>query len=291
MRDVGALIYLNGRWVRRAAARVSVLDRGFMYGDGIFETLRAYRGMPYLLDEHLERLHESANILALPLPRVDWRKQTAALLRRNRLLEDDAWIRIVVTRGESAPGLLPAMRAKPTIVMMTGPMRVRRVMMSATLLPFAQESFLAEHKSLNYLLGVVGRAYAARHNADEGIYVGNNGALREGTTSSLFLVRDGSLYTVPTIGILPGVTRRIVLDLAFRAGIRTIERPLHAQDLFEGDEAFLTSSLQEIVPLVHVDNRPIGEGKPGPVTRQLQRLYRAAVRSETSPSKRLPRDD
>lgn len=279
---VGAVIYLNGRWVRYADARVSVFDRGFMYGDGIFETFRAYRGVPYAVDEHVERLHESAHILALPLARIDWHAQCAQLLRRNRLLRDDAWIRIMVTRGESPPGLLPSTNGNGTTVLMAGRIRVRRVLSSATLLPFAQESFLAEHKSLNYLLGVVGRAYAARHGTDEGIYVGTNGALREGTTSSLFIVRDGSLYTVPTIGILPGVTRRIVLDLAYRAGIRTVERPLHAQDLFEGDEAFLTSSLQEVVPLVHVDNRPIGNGRPGVVTRKLQRLYRAAVRRETN---------
>jgi branched-subunit amino acid aminotransferase/4-amino-4-deoxychorismate lyase len=178
------------------------------------------------------------------------------------------------------------MRVKPTLVMMAGPLRVRRITVSATLLPFAQESFIAEHKSLNYLLAVVGRAYAARHNADEGIYVGSDGIMREGTTSSLFLVRDGSLYTVPTVGILPGVTRRIVLDLAFRAGIRIVERPLRAQDLFESEESFLTSSLQEIVPLVRVDNRPIGNGKPGPVTRRLQRLYQAHVREMTASAKR-----
>jgi branched-chain amino acid aminotransferase len=276
--------------VPRAAARVSVFDRGFMYGDGIFETLRAYRGVPYALDEHLERLHESAAILALPPPRLDWHKHCRELLRRNRLLNDDAWIRIVITRGESPPGLLPAIRMNPTLVTMAGPMRLRRRIVSATLLPFAQENFLAEHKSLSYLLGVVGRAYAARHNTDEGIYVGHDGALREGTTSSLFLVRDGSLYTVPTVAILPGVTRRIVLELAARDGLRTVERPLHAKDLFASDEAFLTSSLQEIVPLVRVDNRPIGNGRPGPVTRRLQRLYRAAMRRETSPSKRSPRD-
>lgn len=278
MRDVGAVFYLNGRWVSRSGARISVLDRGFMYGDGIFETLRAYRGVPFALDEHLERLYESANILALPLPRGPWHTRCVELLRRNGLQRHDAWARIVVTRGESPPGLLPATRMRPTIVMMAGPVRIHVAAVSATLLPFAQESFLAEHKSLNYLLGVFGRAFAARHNSDEGIYVGRNGELREGTNSSLFLVRDGSLYTAPTIGILPGITRRLVLDLSLRSGIRTIEHPLHAQDLFESDEAFLTSSLQEIVPLVHVDSRPIGNGKPGPITRRLQRLYRAAVR-------------
>jgi branched-chain amino acid aminotransferase len=281
MSEVGSTLYLNGHWVRRSAARVSVFDRGFMYGDGIFETLRAYRGVPYALDEHVERLHESASILALPVPRVDWHACGAQLLRRNRLLRNDAWIRIVVTRGESLPGLLPATKVKPTIVMMAGPMRLHRVVVSATLLPFAQESFLAEHKSLNYLLGVVGRAYAERHSTDEGIYVGLDGALREGTTSSLFLVHGGALCTVPTAKILPGVTRRIVLDLAVRAGMNAVERPLRAEDLFASDEAFLTSSLQEIVPLVRVDNRSIGTGKPGAVTRRLQRLYRTTVRQET----------
>jgi branched-chain amino acid aminotransferase len=281
MHNVGAVCYLNGRWVSREQARVSVFDRGFMYGDGLFETLRAYRGVPFALDEHIERLHESGTILALPVPRDAWAERCAQLLRRNRLGQRDAWIRIVITRGESAPGLLPPSRIHPTTVMMAGPVPANRTSVGAVLLPFAPESFLAEHKSLNYLLGVFGRAYAARHHTDEGIYVGANGELREATTSSLFLVRDGSLYTSPAIDILPGITRRRVLDLAMTAGIRTVEHTLHAQDLFESDEAFLTSSIQEIMPLAHVDNRSISHGRPGPLTKKLQRLYRTMVRRET----------
>ena len=276
---LGSTVFLNGRYVAGERAAVSVFDRGLLYGDGLFETMRSYRGVVFQLDEHIERLRASSGVLALPLPAFDWRARCHELLRRNGLVERDAWVRLMVTRGTSAPRLLPAERSQATTIILSGalPNRRRTSPATAVLLPFAPESFIAEHKSLNYLLGVLGKAFAARHGADEGLYVGANGILREGTTSSLFLVRDGSLYTVPADGILPGITRQCVLGLATTAAIRTVERRLRPADLLESDEAFLTSSLAEITPLVRVDERPIGGGRPGPVTRQLQRLYRTAV--------------
>jgi branched-chain amino acid aminotransferase len=279
MSSCSGTVFVNGRFVARRRAAVSVFDRGFLYGDGLFETMRSYRGVVFALEDHIERLRASANVFALPVPKLDWASVARELLRRNRLLRRDAWVRLMLTRGPGAPVLMPPGRPRPTTVLMAGPLGPdrRRRGASAVLLPFAHESFLAEHKSLNYLLGVFGKAFAESHGADEGLYVGASGMLHEGTSSSLFLVRDGSLHTVPAKGILPGVTRRRVIDLAVAAGIRAVERCLREADLFESDEAFLTSSLAEIVPVIRVEERKIGSGRPGPVTRRLQRLYGDAV--------------
>lgn len=273
-------LFVNGRFVARGRAAVSVFDRGFLYGDGLFETMRAYQGVVFALEDHIQRLRASANVFALPVPKLDWCGLAHELLRRNRLLRHDAWVRLVLTRGPGAPLLVPPQRPRPTVILMTGPLNARRRRgATAVLLPFAHESFLAEHKSLNYMLGVFGKAFARNHGADEGLYVGAGGVVHEGTSSSLFLVRDGALYTAPAKGILPGITRRRVIDIAVAAGIRAVERPLRAPELFESEEAFLTSSLAEITPLLRVGRRTIGGGGPGPVTRRLQRLYRDQVES------------
>jgi branched-subunit amino acid aminotransferase/4-amino-4-deoxychorismate lyase len=145
------------------------------------------------------------------------------------------------------------------------------------LLPFSHQGFIPEHKSLNYLPAVVGKVLAARHGAFEGLFVRDDHYLSEGTSSSLFVVHSKSLWTSPIGGILPGVTRAIVLDLAEREKMHIIERELTTDDLVQGDEAFLTSSVAEIVPVVDVDHVHIGGGRPGPVTRKLQRLYRVEV--------------
>ena len=282
-----AVVYLNGRFVAGSRAAVNVFDRGFLYGDGLLETMRAYRGVVFAFDAHLERLHGSARALDLPVPSLHWNGVCATLLRRNRLERRDAWIRLVITRGVSDAGLRPRRGLRPTIAAMVGPVaaRHRSAPVAAVLLPFARDPWLAEHKSLNYLTGVVGKAIAARRGADEGLYVDGRGALREGTTTSLFVVHDGSVWTPPPDGILPGVTRRVVLAVATAAGIPTRERRLTAADLIRSDEAFLTSSIAEIAPLPRVDQHRIGNGRIGPVTHHLQQLYRRAVQRYCAESK------
>jgi branched-chain amino acid aminotransferase len=283
MIDSTGYVFVNGRLVSAANASVSVFDRGLLYGDGLFETMRAYRGVVFALEDHLDRLRTSARILALPVPEHEWRDVCGDLLRRNGLRRGDAWVRLMITRGAGEPGLLPPDPPEPTTIVMAGKVspdhaRWRQHGVPVMLLPFAREGFLAEHKSLNYLSGVFGKALAARHDAYEGLYVDSGESIREGTTSSLFVVKDGVVSTVPLGGILPGVTRRIVIDLAVAAQIRVIEQRITAADLRQSDEAFLTSSVAEIVPIVRVDESRIGSGRPGPVTRRLQRLYQAAVK-------------
>lgn len=276
-------VFVNGRLVPATRARISVFDRGLLYGDGLFETLRAYQGKPFGLSFHLERLTASAHALGIPPPNVDWRRAIGRLLERNGLDRCDAWVRLMVTRGTGAPVLLPPAGLVPTTIILARPVdpalaRAQRAGVKAVLLPFARDASLAVHKGLNYASAILGKQIAQARGAHEGIYT-HRGHLLEGATSTLFLLREQTLCTPRIAGILPGVTRRFVLDLARQAGLQARERNLTVADLDAADEAFLTGSVSEIVPIVEVDGRRIGSGKPGPVTRGLQRAYRRLVRA------------
>jgi branched-subunit amino acid aminotransferase/4-amino-4-deoxychorismate lyase len=283
----GSVVLLNGRMVAAHRAQVSVFDRGLMYGDGLLETLRAYRGRPFALEAHLRRLRASADFLGLAVPRRPWHRDVAALLRRNHLLHTDAWVRITLTRGVnargvSARGLMPPARSRPTLIIMAGALdtsvsRAQCHGVRVALLPFARHGFLAEHKVLNYLPGVLGRVMAARHDAFEGLFVDADGMITEGTTSNLFAWRGRQLLTPPIQGILPGLTRRLVIELAASDGVRVVEQPVRAEDLVDANEAFLTNSLVEVVPIIRVNARTIGSGAVGPRTLRLQQLYRQTV--------------
>jgi branched-chain amino acid aminotransferase len=275
-------VHLNGRLLAASRARISVFDRGLLYGDGLFETLRAYKGSPFGLDEHLSRLQASASFLGIGLPRQPWQEDIVALLRRNKLVDTDAWVRITVTRGVAAPTLLPPSRLHPTIIISAGPLhpaiaRVQRRGARVALLPFARHGVLAEHKVLNYLPAVLGKIIAARHRAFEGVFVNADGLVTEGTTSNIFVWRHTHLLTPPAGGVLPGLTRRLILEAAVADGLRVTERPLTTHELLDADEAFITSSLVEVVPIIAVDARSIGNGQVGARTQRLQRLYRQMV--------------
>lgn len=281
-------VFLNGRLVPAGRAVVSVFDRGLLYGDGLFETLRAYRGVVFAFDRHLRRLRLSAATLGIPVPEFDWPRVVARLLRRNGLHDADAWVRLTLTRGAAEPGLLPPAAPRPTVILMARPVDPRlpalqRRGVAVVTLPFAHDSFLAEHKTLHYLPAVLGKGIARRARAHEGLYALPDGTLREGTTSSLFVLRRGVLCTPPGHGILPGITRETVLRLAETAGLRERETELRADDLYRGEEAFLGASVSELIPIVRADGRRIGSGRPGPVTRQLQRLYREHVEQQCAP--------
>jgi D-amino acid aminotransferase len=275
-------VFLNGRIVEARRATVSVYDRGLLYGDGLFETMRGYRGRAFAIAEHFHRLRTSADILGLPVPDLDWPAVIGELLRRNGLQRRDAWVRLTITRGPAEPRVLPPDIARPTTIVMTKPLdpeiaRHQKRGVKVSLLPFSRHGFIPEHKSINYLPAVVGKVLASYHGAYEGIFVRADHVLTEGTTTSLFVVRDRALLTSPLGGILPGVTRGLVMDIARASGITAVEREITTTDLRLADEAFLTSSMIEIVPIVHVDESPLSTGRPGPVTRKLQRLYAAAV--------------
>lgn len=280
--DGNGYVFLNGRIVAAARASVSVFDRGLLYGDGLFETMRAYGGSVFALEEHLERLEGSARILGVPFPTYDWHHVIADLLRRNRALDRDSWVRLTVTRGPSEPAPLPPEDPRPTTIIMTRSLKPalqkqQRSGIRVTLLPYSRQGFLPEHKTLNYMTAVIGKVLAKRQAAQEGLFVRSGRFLSEGTTSSLFIVRKGQLCTPPLRNILPGVTRRRVMELAEDNLLAVKERSVTTHDLRSAEEAFVTSSVAEILPVVEVNDETVGSGKPGPVTRRLQRCYQKAV--------------
>jgi D-amino acid aminotransferase len=284
-------VFLNGRIVDARKATISVYDRGLLYGDGLFETMRAYKGVTFAIEEHFHRLRTSADILGLPVPNFDWPATIRELLEKNGLARQDAWVRLTITRGPAEPRVLPPDLAKPTTIIMVRPLDKQIAShqqhgVKVALLPFSRHGFIPEHKSLNYLPAVVGKVLAGYHGAYEGIFVRADHVLTEGTTTSVFVVRDGTLLTSPEGGILPGVTRDIVIHLAHSNGMRVLERDITTTDLRLADEGFLTSSMIEIVPIVLVDDAPLGKGKPGPLTTKLQKLFAAEVSRYTKKAKR-----
>ena len=287
MQRLSGFVFLNGRIVKAERASVSVFDRGFLYGDGLFETLRTYHGVPFALDAHLRRLHGSARMLGLTIPDYDWTTVVQRLLKRNRLDRIDAAVRLTVTRGTSGPDLTPPAEPQPTTLVTVRKVdpklpETQRQGIRVTLLPFGRDGFFAEHKLLGYVPAILGKALAAERGCNDGIYLEGDGTIREATTASVFVVRGQSILTTPTSGILPGVTRRTVLDLAAADGIRVVERPLRRADLLRCQEVFLTSSVAEIVPVVRVDKRVVGSGRPGSMTKRIQHLYRLAVERHCS---------
>lgn len=284
-------VFLNGRIVDAHRATVSVYDRGLLYGDGLFETMRAYKGMTFAIEEHFHRLRTSADILGLPIPNLDWPATIRELLEKNGLGRQDAWVRLTITRGPAEPRVLPPDLAKPTTIIMVRALDPQiadhqQHGVKVALLPFSRHGFIPEHKSLNYLPAVVGKVLATYHGAYEGIFVRADHVLTEGTTTSIFIVRDGTLITAPEGGILPGVTRRMVIELAHGHDMRVVEREITTTDLRLADEAFLTSSMIEIVPVVRVDDAALATGKPGPVTVKLQKAYGDEVKRYAKSSKR-----
>lgn len=279
-------VHVNGRVVPTLRARISVFDRGLLYGDGVFETLRAYHGRTFALDQHLARMRASLGLLGMAFPRCPWQRHIDALLKGNGLLRTDAWVRITVTRGVGAPGVLPPARLQATLIISAGRLepsiaKSQRDGVRVTLLPFARHGVLAEHKVLAYLPGVLGKVIAARHGAFEGLFVDSDGYVTEGTTTNVFIRHGKQLFTPPTAGILPGVTRRLVIEVAVADGVPVRERPLTAKEVLAADEAFLTSSVAEVVPITAVDNHAIGESRVGPGTMRLQHLYRQMVDQAT----------
>jgi branched-chain amino acid aminotransferase len=277
-------VYIDGEFVDRKEARVSVFDHGFLYGDGIYETLRAYDGRIFMLRKHLARLYRSADLIGLTLPVAPehWPTLLRETMRRNAL--KDAYIRITVSRGEGEIGLDPELCLHPTVVIVTKPtlsypaelfehgvpiavVAVRRNL-SAALPP--------KIKSLNFLNNVLAKREARAAGAFEGLMLNAEGHLTECTTSNLFFVHDGQLFT-PSLdcGILDGITREMVLLLAREQGIKTEEGRYSVDTLLASQECFLTNTSMELMPVRSVNGQPIGSGKPGPLLRELQRLYQA----------------
>ena len=288
------IVYLNGSLVARAEALVSIYDHGFLYGYGLFETMRAYKGIIFLRERHIERLLEAAAELKMDtgLSAVGLEEACRATLGANGIKE--ARLRLTVSRGEAGP--FPGVGRKPTVVITAGsytppPTQKYESGFRAALVTYPRLSQppLYRLKTTSYLENILARREAEAAGLDEAIFLNECGHLTEGSASNIFLVRpSGGLATPPLdSGLLPGVTRRAVLELAAEIRIASAEGQVRIADLEHFSEAFLTNSTMEIMPLVSIrDNEgetiTIGLGKPGPITRRLMAAYKEMVERETS---------
>jgi branched-chain amino acid aminotransferase len=288
-RGVAVLVHLNGRLIEDTEAAVSVFDRGFLFGDGVFESLRACGGRFFRLERHLERLERScalAGIGGLP-GRPVLSAELSQLLAANRLME--ARVRLTVTRGTGRPGDYVTATGPPTRVATASPFQglapeVRGAGVGVRLLAGRAVPGAAIDpaiKTTSRLHAVLARREAAQKGAFEALLLDAAGLVTEGTASNVFLVRGGRLRTPPAQGgALPGVTRHAVLEIAAQAGIAADEAPITADDLRGAEEIFLTNTSWEVLAVVQVDGEPAGGGRPGPLTSTLARLYRDRMRRE-----------
>ena len=277
-------VYLNDRFVDQKEAVVSVFDHGFLYGDGVYETLRSYGGRFFMLQAHLARLQRSARLigLELPIPLDEWPPLLRETLARNELR--DAHLRITVSRGEGELGLDPALCRQPTLVIIARPLvrypdRLYEEGVGLAIATVRRNLITAlspRIKSLNFLNNILAKQEAAKAGAFDALMLNAEGLLTESTTSNFFFVREGRIYT-PSIdcGILDGITREVVLTLAKEAGIQTEEGRYPAETLARAEEAFLTNTSMEIMPVCSIDRQPVGSGRPGSWTLKLRDLFKA----------------
>jgi len=284
------IVHLNGRLLPLAEAGVSVLDRGFLYGDGLFETVRAYRGHCFRLGDHLERLADSAQALKIPLPApaADLAKAIPELIRANDL--SDAYVRLTLSRGEHPGKLILETSLPPTLLIVARPLSARapeddRTGIVAMISQIRQnaESPSRRHKTLNYLDNLLAHEEAHLAGAREAILLNTRGEVAEAATANLFLVEDDKLVT-PSLetNILAGVTRKVVLEVAGELGLATEESFFGPDRLLAASEVFLTNSMIELLPVRQIGETKIGRGEAGPVTGKLLEAYRRKVERDVA---------
>lgn len=287
---MAATVYVNGHISDQNHAVISVFDHGFLYGEGVYETLRTYQGRPFLFERHMRRLRQSADMLALPIPLSDAElaqrfseTQTAAGLLGDTP-EHEAYIRLLITRGVGDLTYDPAATPHPSVIIIVKPHvqlseDVYRTGVPVVIVPIVRNHPATVNpriKSNNLLNNALAGQDAVRRQAFEGVMRNHRGELAECSTANLFVVRQGEVLTPPLdAGLLPGITREFIFEIAADLGISTREAVLKDEDLFSADEAFLTSTTREALPIARVDGRTIGSGKGGPITRVLLDAYRA----------------
>ncbi|HJN65588.1 MAG TPA: branched-chain-amino-acid transaminase [Pirellulales bacterium] len=280
-------IYINGTFFDKENARVSVFDHGLLYGDGVFEGLRSYGGKIFRLQEHLERLWESAEAICLKIP-MTLEAMAAAVnesLQANEI--EDGYVRLVVTRGVGTLGLDPDQTSDPQVIIIADRVALYPDEFYTDGLKIVTVSTVRNHpaalspgiKSLNYLNNILAKMEGKQAGCIEALMLNHKGEVAECTGDNIFLVRQGELFTPPReAGILDGITRQAVCELASESGIPVHQIPLTCDDVFAADECFLTGTAAEVIPVIEVDSRPIGDGKPGPVTRDLIERFYALTR-------------
>ncbi len=285
-------VYIDGKYYDERNARISVFDHGLLYGDGIFEGIRAYNGRVFKLKEHIDRLFCSAKaiLLNLPMSHEDLMAAVIETCRRNKIR--DGYIRLVVTRGIGTLGLNPNRCKNPSVIIIAGkiqlyPQEFYQRGMEIVTVPTTRNLHSALNpaiKSLNYLNNVLARIEANTAGCEEAILLNAEGFVCECTGDNVFIIKERHVFTPPlSAGALYGITRRVVMEMAQESGLTVSEPNLTRYDLFNADECFLTGTGAELVPIVKIDGRVIGEGKRGPVTEKLMTQYRALTKVSGEP--------
>ena len=277
-------IYINGKFFDKENARVSVFDHGLLYGDGVFEGIRSYKRRVFKLKEHIDRLFESAQsiMLKIPLTKEQIIKAVVETIKINKL--DDAYIRLIVTRGEGDLGLDPRKCYKgATIIIIADkislyPEKLYREGLTIVTVPTVRnlpEALNPQIKSLNYLNNILAKIEAANSGCDEAIMLDSLGYVAECTGDNIFVVKNGHLYTPPQcMGTLRGITRDSILEIAKKNKIAAHEHVITRHEVYISDECFLTGTAAEVIPVVKVDGRIIGQGKPGKMTLSLMKKFK-----------------
>jgi branched-chain amino acid aminotransferase len=285
-------IYINGNFFDEKTAKVSVFDHGLLYGDGVFEGIRAYNGRVFKLAEHIERLFSSARaiLLKVPLSRKELIQAVVQTCRRNKI--HDGYIRLLVTRGIGSLGLNPFACKGPSVIIIADkiqlyPAEVYKRGLDIITAPTARSLHSALNpaiKSLNYLNNILAKIEAINGGCEEAIMLNAQGYVAECTGDNIFMVKAGHLSTPPlSAGALHGITRGVVMELARQSGLSVSEPDLTRYDLFNADECFLTGTGAEIIAVVKIDGRIIGNGRPGPVTGRLIRQYHELTKASGEP--------
>lgn len=285
-------VYLNGEFVPKDKAAVSLFDHGLLYGDGVFEGIRAYNGAIFKLDEHIERLYQSARTIYLTIPiHIEELKQIhLELMRRNKL--QDGYLRTVVTRGVGDLGLNPDKCQEPTIFILADRITLypqefydnglNVVTVSVRRTP--PDCLTGRVKSLNYLNNIMARIESNFAGAQEALMLNHAGQVVECSADNVFIVKGSSIYTAPVyLGALEGITRNSVMDIARSLGYTVKEEPFTVHDVYNCDEAFLTGTAAELVSIVTLDRRSVGTGKPGPVWKRIKEAFPAYVKDHGTP--------
>ena len=286
---MGLKIYLNGQWVEKEEAAVSVFDHGLLYGDGVFEGIRSYDGLVFKLREHLDRLWESAHTLMLeiPLSKEALEKAVVDTLKINGL--KDAYIRLVVTRGTGDLGLDPRKCPKPTLFIIADkialyPRDYYEKGLKIATVPTVRnhpEALNPQLKTLNYLNNILAKIEATHAGVDEAILLNSQGYVTECTGENIFFVKGRHIFTPPPfVGILKGITRDVVMRLGRESGYTVREEIFTRHDLYTADEVFLTGTAAEVVPVVKIDNRVVGSGRPGKATVKLMSDFKKLTSTE-----------
>jgi branched-chain amino acid aminotransferase len=285
-------IFIDGKYYSERDAKVSVFDHGLLYGDGVFEGIRAYHGRVFKLKEHINRLFYSAKaiLLELPMSHTQLMKATVETCQKNNLR--DGYIRLVVTRGVGTLGLNPRTCKKPSVIIIADkiqlyPPELYRRGMEIVTVPTTRNLHSALNpaiKSLNYLNNILAKIEANNAGCEEAVMLNAEGFVAECTGDNLFIVKNRAVFTPPlSAGALYGITRQTVIELAEEAGLKVSEPNLTRYDLFNADECFLTGTGAELIPVVKIDGRVIGTGKPGPITRRLEEDYHALTKVSGEP--------